>query len=192
MANLIIKASSGNSLVVQGADDSPAITVATDGATTFAENASFSTGNIGTLTSATTFPQGHVLQTIQGTYITETSVSSTDFEQIHADLEPSITVAGSNKVLISFSVPGYTPSNVDIVYQLYRGSTALQSSGVWGFGVHGTGGQQSYGISAGVYLDTPGAGTHQYKLWHRINPSGTGYSCINTTRSSVILQEIAV
>ena len=55
MANLIIKASSGNSLVVQGADDSPAITVATDGATTFAENATLA-GTLG-VTGATTFAE---------------------------------------------------------------------------------------------------------------------------------------
>ena len=63
MANLIIKSSADN-LVLQGSDASPAITVGATGTTTFAENASFTTGNIGTLTSATTFPAGHVLQVV--------------------------------------------------------------------------------------------------------------------------------
>ena len=76
MADMIIKPSSGNNLVVQGGDSSPAITVANTGTTTFAENATMSgtlgvTGNttlsgtannLGTITSATTFPAGHVIQ----------------------------------------------------------------------------------------------------------------------------------
>jgi hypothetical protein len=57
MANLIIK-SSANDLVIQGSDNSPAITVAAAGTTTFAENATLSgTGNsissLGTVTSGT-------------------------------------------------------------------------------------------------------------------------------------------
>ena len=45
MANLIIK-SSANDLVIQGSDESPAITVGTTGTTTFAENATMAgTGN---------------------------------------------------------------------------------------------------------------------------------------------------
>ena len=55
MADLIIKPSSGNNLVVQGGDSSPAITVANTGTTTFAENATFSgtANNLGTATAGT-------------------------------------------------------------------------------------------------------------------------------------------
>ena len=63
MANLIIKASSGNSLVVQGADDSPAITVATDGATTFAENATMS-GTLGVTGNTTLSGTANTLGTV--------------------------------------------------------------------------------------------------------------------------------
>ena len=54
MANLIIKSSADN-LVLQGSDASPAITVATSGTTTFAENATLSgTANaLGTVTAGT-------------------------------------------------------------------------------------------------------------------------------------------
>ena len=89
MANLIIKSSADN-LVLQGSDASPAITVGATGTTTFAEPATISgtlgvTGNTtlsgtannlgtvtagsiagGTITSATTFPAGHILQ-VKGT-----------------------------------------------------------------------------------------------------------------------------
>ena len=86
MANLIIK-SSANDLVIQGSDESPAITVGTDGTTTFAENATLSgtANNLGTVTAGTlnstvTFPAGMVLQVIQGTPSTTgyNSTSMTD------------------------------------------------------------------------------------------------------------------
>ena len=53
MADLIIKASSNNDLVIQGSDDSPAITIGDTGTTTFAENATMSgtANNLGTVTA---------------------------------------------------------------------------------------------------------------------------------------------
>ena len=57
MADLIIKSStgSGNNLLIQGADSSPAITIAETGTTTFAENATLSgtANNLGTVTAGT-------------------------------------------------------------------------------------------------------------------------------------------
>jgi len=68
MADLIIKPSSGNNLVVQGGDSSPAITVGNTGLTTFAENTTLSgtANNIGTttagaLSSGVTFPSGQII-----------------------------------------------------------------------------------------------------------------------------------
>ena len=73
MANLIIKSSADN-LVLQGSDASPAITVGATGTLTFAENVTMSgtANNLGTvtagsiaggsITSATTFPSGHVIK----------------------------------------------------------------------------------------------------------------------------------
>ena len=58
MADLIIKSSPSNNLVIQGGDNSPAITVGNTGLTTFAENATLSgAGNqitsLGTVASGT-------------------------------------------------------------------------------------------------------------------------------------------
>ena len=84
MANLIIK-SSANDLVIQGSDESPAITVGATGTTTFAENATLSgTANaLGTVTSgnlantAIVYPAGHVVQTTTSTYAaTRSTVTS--------------------------------------------------------------------------------------------------------------------
>ena len=58
MADMIIKPSSGNSLVFQDEGGDPALTVGTTGNTTLAGTAN----NLGTITSATTFPAGHILQ----------------------------------------------------------------------------------------------------------------------------------
>ena len=73
MADLIIKPSSGNNLVVQGGDSSPAITVANTGTTTFAENATMSgtlgvTGNTtlsGTANNLGTVTAGTMASTVQ-------------------------------------------------------------------------------------------------------------------------------
>ena len=101
MADMIIKASSNNDLVIHGSDASPAIRVGNTGTTTFAENATLSgtlgvTGNTtlsgtannlgtvtagsiagGSITSATTFPAGHVIQTVHSRS-TQTAISHTN------------------------------------------------------------------------------------------------------------------
>ena len=55
MADMIIKPSDGNDLVIQGGDNSPAITVGNTGTTTFAENTTLSgsANNLGTVTAGT-------------------------------------------------------------------------------------------------------------------------------------------
>jgi hypothetical protein len=148
----------------------------------------------GTLSSGVTFPSGtgaahgHVLQVVVGTGAEETIVTSSSYAQIRAFLEPSITVTGSNKVLISFSVPSYVTSSQYIRYTLYRGSTELAGS-TWPFAVNYGGGNTQITTVGAVYLDTPGSGTHQYKLWHNVT-GGTGYSMINTTTATIVLMEV--
>jgi hypothetical protein len=124
MANLIIK-SSANDLVIQGSDESPAITVGATGTTTFAENATLSgtANNLGTvtagsiaggsITSATTFPSGtgtatgHVLQSQYGERITTYSTTPTanvwwsPFTTADCVITP---ISTSNKYFINFSV----------------------------------------------------------------------------------------
>ncbi len=56
-----------------------------------------------------------------GTGAQETVVTNTAFEQIRSFLEPSITVTGSNHVLISFSVPTYITSGVISVIRFIGG-----------------------------------------------------------------------
>ena len=58
MANLIIKPTSGGSLILQDEGGDAALTVGTTGSTTLAGTAN----NLGTIASTTTFPTGHILQ----------------------------------------------------------------------------------------------------------------------------------
>ena len=143
-----------------------------------------------TTTGSDTFPSHHIVQVVSGSHATETAVTNTSYEQIHASLEPSLTVTGSNKVWIMFNVPCYiNTAGAHHAIQLYRGSTAI-GGGTWGFGsVHSNVATSLLGHIAGNYLDTPGAGSHTYKVWH-LASGGTGYACINTTRATITLFEI--
>ena len=113
MANLIIKSSADN-LVLQGSDASPAITVGATGTTTFAENATLSgtANNLGTvtagsiaggsITSATTFPAGHVLQ-ILSTMGGQTDLTTTNTSvsaSTAAVLSRSVTTKRINSVFL--------------------------------------------------------------------------------------------
>ena len=81
MANLIIKPSAGGQLIIKDEGDSAAITVATNGTTTFAENATLSgsANNLGTVTtgsigSAVTMPTGN--EKLQVVYTTKEQVGT--------------------------------------------------------------------------------------------------------------------
>ena len=143
-----------------------------------------------TTTGSNVYPAGHIIQVVTGTYATETSTTSTSYVSINSALEPAITVTGSNKVWVSFNVSQYGNANgVNHSIQCLRDSTALGPTS-WGFGgaySDSAGGHIS--SCGGNFLDTPGAGSHNYRLYHRVN-AGTGYACINTTRSTITLFEI--
>jgi hypothetical protein len=104
MANLIIK-SSANDLVIQGSDNSPAITVAAAGTTTFAENATLSgTANaLGTVTAgnlsntAIVYPVGHILQVVH--HSSTAQFSTTTATGVTAASGAITTANATNKVL---------------------------------------------------------------------------------------------
>jgi len=77
MANLIIKPTSGGSLILQDEGGDAALTVGTTGSTTLAGTAN----NLGTVTAGTitaaTFPSGHVIQTVVYTSASQASTAAT-------------------------------------------------------------------------------------------------------------------
>ena len=142
-------------------------------------------------TGSDTYPSHHIVQVVSGTYTTETSTNSTSYVSINSALEPSITVTGSNKVWMMFNAPTYHGSaSAHIAIQIFRDSTALGPS-TWAFGSTHNGGDSILSTLSGNYLDTPGAGAHTYRLYHKTN-TGVGYTCINTTRSTISLFEVSV
>jgi len=195
MANLIIKSSADN-LVLQGSDASPAITVGATGTTTFAENATLSgtANNLGTvtagsiaggsITSATAFPAGHVLQVLSTTK-TDTWISSAgstwaDITGMSVTITPTAT---SNKILVfGVTYTGDTASG-DVMTKIVRGSTdiCIGDSSVSSTRAT-TGGslREVYETLAHPYnfLDSPSttsATTYKIQLWH----GGTNGGCVN-------------
>ena len=153
MANLIIKSSADN-LVLQGSDASPAITVGATGTTTFAENASFTTGNIGTLTSSTIFPTGHIIQ-VKGTDNYHGQNFDTEHDVI---IETSLTnVLASSYVVIfgSTTVNIASNSGEGLETTIYRKATTMGVAGTAISGatkINATGGNE--GSASFTYMET--------------------------------------
>ena len=98
MANLIIKSSADN-LVLQGSDESPAITVGATGTTTFAENATLSgTANVlGTINATgTTFPSGHVVGQAVNQYMAASQVGGNQTAYTDSAIEVNYTPKYAN------------------------------------------------------------------------------------------------
>jgi len=114
MADLIIKSSPSNNLVIQGGDNSPAITVGNTGTTTFAENATLSgtANNLGTITAGTigssvAFPSKHILQTVGNTDATNRTIASPQGEGcLGCSCDIISSVANSN-FCITGTIPIY-------------------------------------------------------------------------------------
>ena len=135
MANLIIKPSAGGDLKLQDEGGDDAITVGATGTTTFAENASFTTGNIGTLTSATIFPAGHTLNI--ATSITSvgatTHSTGTSFTTVDTAVSYTFLLANSKLFIIGdFNFAKSTDAGGWVSCQLARGGTQKMFIGFHG------------------------------------------------------------
>ena len=96
MANLIIKPTSGGSLVLQDEGGDAALTVGTTGATTLTNQV---------------FPTGHIIQTIGDTYAPSSSVNvtTTASRVLSTNLEVAITCnSTSNYLLLTAFLPNWT------------------------------------------------------------------------------------
>ncbi|SVB12193.1 uncharacterized protein METZ01_LOCUS165047, partial [marine metagenome] len=109
MANLIIKPTSGGSLILQDEGGTAANTIDASGNTTLAGTTNnlgtVTAGSIagGTITSATTFPNGHVLQVVYGTDTTGGAIATTTYTD--TGLTASITPSdATNKILVTWTM----------------------------------------------------------------------------------------
>ena len=116
MADLIIKPSSGNSLVLQDEGGDAALTVGTTGSTTLAGTGNnlgtVTAGSIagGSITSATTFPAGHVIQTTDNFTGSTQTVMGSAGDNVWTDtvVTGSITTSSAtNAVIVHWDVTVY-------------------------------------------------------------------------------------
>jgi hypothetical protein len=185
MANLIIKSSADN-LVLQGSDASPALTVAADGQTTFAENATLSgtlgvTGNTtlsGTANNLGTVTAGTIATGVHGKYVLEdhdkfyyaTLTSTTSLSQ------DAVNISGSSYVTMA---TGASTSDL-LTFEMNFGEMHQTAAGTYsgaGFQV-----ATNSGFSSGVAIPWR-TGQHTFGGYNGAADRYMGYISITKTRT---------
>ena len=146
--------------------------------------------------SKITMPTGTVVQVVQGTFTGTNDTTGTGL--VDTGVTKNITVTGSNKVLVSYTCYMSAKSGVyGVRTVLVRGSTQIFLGDQPSTGLRATGGgwtNNSLGDyttwnHSNTFLDTPGAGTHTYKV--QISSSNSSYTAYfnrwgeNTDNASV-------
>ena len=186
-----------------------AITTAGDtlygtGAGTFSRLGIGSTGNV--LTVAAGVPSwaapaggGKILQVVQGTTTTATTIATTTMTDtgITATITPT---SATSKILVMISAQFFqtrTTSNSAVGAKVLRGSTTIQDFGTYGFSqITVSGGTQIEGtqIRAQTYLDSPATtSATTYKLQAAPNTTANSASItfqVGSFPSSIILMEV--
>ena len=154
-------------------------------------------------------PAGMVIQTVSANTNTQVSVDSTSY--VSTGLSLNITPKfSSSKILISFSAVIYIAGEGEwSIVTCYRESgtassgsaisgTDLAQSGVWGLGaLHCDTTSNVVAANGGVLNcagieDSPSTTSQlRYTIAYRNYDTATNYFCINTTRSTLVAQEIA-
>ena len=121
--------------------------------------------------SKITMPTGTVVQVVQGTFTGTNDTTGTGL--VDTGVTKNITVTGSNKVLVSYTCYMSAKSGVyGVRTVLVRGSSQIFLGDQPSTGLRATGGgwtNNSLGDyttwnHSNTFLDTPGAGTHTYKV----------------------------
>ena len=160
--------------------------------------------------SKITMPTGTVIQVVQGTFTGTNNTTGTGL--VDTGITKSITVTGSNKVLVSYTCYMSAAAGVyGVRTVLVRGSTQIFLGDQPSTGLRATGGgwtNNSLGDyttwnHSNTFLDKPGAGTHTYKIQFSSTYTGsnqarvgrpiggTSNSAYYTTPSHITLMEIA-
>ena len=192
MANLIIKPTSGGSLILQDEGGTAAHTIDASGNHTL----SGTTNNIGTvtggsiaggsITNATTFPTGHILNIQQASRNATSTTTSQTPSQV-PDLTVTMTniKSTSSKFLIYASLQGGSNagSNAGGAFFLYRGGSIVAgASGASAGSRTALASQAAVGSSAWVmrtsnfsYLDSPSSTSNQtYAIYWRAEDTTNG------------------
>ena len=160
--------------------------------------------------SKITMPTGTVVQVVQGTFTGTNNTTGTGL--VDTGITKSITVTGSNKVLVSYTCYMSAAAGVyGVRTVLVRGSSQIFLGDQPSTGLRATGGgwtNNSLGDyttwnHSNTFLDTPGAGTPTYKIQFSSTYTGsnqarvgrpiggTSNSAYYTTPSHITLMEIA-
>ena len=206
MANLIIKPSAGGDLKLQDEGSTDAITISTTGNTTLAGTANgigtVTTGNISN--TAIVYPVGHILQTFQSTYSSESNTTSGNFNApAGVNFEVQITPASaSNKILISTTweaefADSAGSGNVDFYRSIAGGATvqfiagnSLTSEGMGQ--AHASDNSDRY-VCTYSYLDSPSVSGVVVSYRPSLRSPGTGAFYIGSGsngKSTITAQEI--
>jgi hypothetical protein len=188
MANLILNGSTSGSVTLS----SPAVS----GTTTL--TLPTTSGTVLTNGTNTNFPAGSVLQVVQATYSTETSINSTSY--VDTGLSASITPSSStSKILViaSMSVDSYRKSNsVLLTYQnIVRGATQItEKRGYFGGAVSADTYFYNLHNTTLTFLDSPATtSSTTYKVQAKtdtaLNESTMRYQ-LQSSISVIILMEI--
>ena len=185
MPDLIIKpeATSGNKLILQDQAGGAVLTTADSAATA---------ANV-TLASTTTFPAGHILQTVYDTYASETNTgSSTNW--VNTELAVAITpIATSSKILITYSIPiSVNTTSYQAVTSVFRGNVSGTNLGHADYGTafHGT--SHTNVTHSAVVVDTPSTtSATTYTIGIRETSNNQTYYCSNHSRATIVVQELA-
>ena len=174
MANLIIKPTSGGSLILQDEGGTAAHTIDASGNHTL----SGTTNNLGTITSATKFPAGHIIQVLQAVKTDTFSGSGTDWVDV-TGLSIAITPSvASHKILVMMNVTAATQNGQRGGFQILRGSTAFCIADSASTRVRATSGVTSGSDSiwtpvSATFLDSPNTtSATTYKIQSRNETSG--------------------
>ena len=189
MSQLKLKHSGGNSVIIAAPSSNPAA----DRTITLPSTDS------GTLLTTTNPKPGNIIQVVQLNLDGGFSTTSTSFTDV-SGLTQNITTTGSNKVLVEVQL--FVSNSGEHFYsflRLLRGSTEIQRN----VRMQDTAAAASSGGYVGMtVLDSPGAGTHTYKVQFKSESSsktakiGIGGSAGSTSDdmpdSIIRLMEVAV
>ena len=198
MANLIIKPTSGGSLVLQDEGGDAALTVGTTGSTTLAGTANnvgtVTAGSIagGSITNATTFPAGHVIQQVSSIYEPTTNIATTSTTFQASSLSLTITPTNAaNDICMCFHVNGYYIANASAngIIDLQRsinGAAYTQMGALRTFAFAHTYSTMANGASI-VFTDTNFSGwttgTIVYKLYYRTDNASHSFCLFRANTS---------
>ena len=134
-------------------------------------------------------PAGHIVQTVQSTYATQTSSTSSSF--VATGLTASITPSSTaNKILILYSLPwrNESSSNINQVTSIYRNGTNLLSS--FGTGILKTDSVPIMAMTGSNYLDSPSTtSSTTYAIY--LNPlSVSAQWCGGNSTATITLMEV--